>query len=105
MFDFFAEQLDEDDVLLRAERVVQDAENDQIHFFDLVARENRVDVAFHAGLHLAEREKSRARRPLLLSENLVEAERREMWEAISGGPRASEVHDTCRISGKQIAPC
>ncbi len=37
------------------ERVVQHAQNDQVHFFDLVAGEYRVDDAFHSGLHLAER--------------------------------------------------
>ena len=55
MFHFIAEKLDENDVLLRTDCVVKHAQNDEVHFFDFVTSENRVDLAFHPGLHLTER--------------------------------------------------
>ena len=47
-------ELDEDDRLLRAEKIIEDAEDFKIEFFDLVPREDGVGVALHAGADLAE---------------------------------------------------
>ena len=49
-------ELDEDDGLLRAEKIVEDAEDFEIEFFDLVAGEDGVGVALHAGADLIERQ-------------------------------------------------
>jgi hypothetical protein len=54
VLDFGAFELDEDDGLLRTEKVVQDAEDFEIEFFDLIAREDGVGVTLHARADLAE---------------------------------------------------
>src|SRR5690349_20997657 len=54
VLDFRAFELDEDDGLLGAEEIGHDADHFEIEFFDLVAGEDGVGIALHAGADLAE---------------------------------------------------
>jgi PAS domain S-box-containing protein len=58
-FDFFTEELDQDYVLLGSQCVVENAENNQIHLFDLIARKNRIGHAFETRLDPTQRENGR----------------------------------------------
>ena len=50
---FVAEQPDQNDVQLRAHGVVQDTDHFEIDLFDLIALENRIGDALHAGLYIS----------------------------------------------------
>ena len=52
--DLGALELDEDDGLARAEEIRHYADDFKVKFFDLVACENRIGVALHAGTDLIE---------------------------------------------------
>ena len=54
MLDFGALQLDEDDGLLGAEKIIEDAQNFKVELFDLVAGKDSVCVALHSRVDLAE---------------------------------------------------
>src|SRR5262249_18280671 len=53
MLHFGALELDKNDGLLWAEKIVQHADDFKIELFDLVAGEDRVRIPRHAGAHLA----------------------------------------------------
>lgn len=52
VLDLGALQLDENDGLLGAEKIGQDAQDFEIKFFDLVAGEDGVGVALHSGVNV-----------------------------------------------------
>ena len=56
VLDFFAEKLDENNVLLGTQRVVQDTQHDEIHLLDFITGEDGINHALHARLHLVQRE-------------------------------------------------
>src|ERR1700733_8287959 len=56
MLHFGAFEFDQDDGLAGAEKIGHYTDDFQIELFDLVAREDGVGVAVHAGLHLAQRQ-------------------------------------------------
>src|SRR5580698_3582013 len=55
---FFPQQLHQNHVLLRPQRVFQYSDHHQIHFFDRVALKNRVHLALHSGFDVFQRKSS-----------------------------------------------
>src|SRR6266478_3561975 len=54
VFHFGAFELDKDDSLLRTEKILQHADDFEVKFLDLVALEDGVGIALHAGTYLAQ---------------------------------------------------
>ena len=100
MFDFIAQELHEDYVLLRPQRVVQDAQNHKVHFFDRVARENRVDLALHAWLHLAQGKVAGASSAFIARGRIRIRAARNSGSNLRRATGIRDYHDTCRISGE-----